>query len=182
MLLSGFNSFEYMFLISSRTNSMLPDMLLATALVAALLPVISSAHAAEAPPTIVLDLDRGRLVSLPKQPHRIIIGDPALVRVTVLPDGVNAVLTGTDRGETTMVVLDDRGAPIMQSTIRVESASDVDIFVQRGPERRSYHCAPLCKLLSSEGADTGAGTGNSSVSGSTSTSSKPTQPAGGRGL
>jgi Flp pilus assembly secretin CpaC len=171
-----------MSLISSRTSSMLPDMLLATAFVAALLPAIGSADAAETPPTIVLDLDHSRMVSLPKVPHRIIVGDPALVRVTVLPDGVSAVLTGTDRGETTMVVLDDRGAPIMQSTIRVESASDADIFVQRGLERRSYHCAPLCRLVDTVGDGGGADAKTSNGTTSHSTNSNPTQSAGGRGL
>ena len=182
MLFSGIISFERISLISCRTNSILPDMLLATAFMAALLPVVSSALAADALQTIVVDLDRGRLVSLPKQPHKIIVGDPALVQVSVLPDGGGAVLTGTGRGETTMVVLDDRGAVVMESTIRVESASDVDIFVQRGSERRSYHCAPLCKLVDTAGDGGGTDARTSNGATSHSTNSNPTQSAGGRGL
>jgi hypothetical protein len=57
------------------------------------------------------------------------------------------ILTGIDGGETSMVVFDDSGAALMQSTVRVEAPSDPDIFVQRGLERRSYHCAPGCRLV-----------------------------------
>lgn len=166
-----------------------PDLLSAIALLAAAvaapqLPALDSARAAETPPTIVVDLNRSKLVSLQRQPHKVIVGDPALLQVTVSPDGVT--LTGLDLGETTMAVIDDGGAVVMKSTVRVESAAAPDIFVQRGLESRVYHCAPLCNLVSA--ASDGGGGGSSAnartsdSAAAQSTDANQTKPAGGKGL
>jgi Flp pilus assembly secretin CpaC len=126
-------------LILRRTNQILTIIMLATAVVGLRFLVVGCASAVEAPLTIVVDISRGRLVCLSKQARKVIVSDPAVLQVTISTDGM--ILTGLDLGETTMVVLDERGADVMESTVRVESASEPDIFVQRGLERRAYHCA-----------------------------------------
>jgi hypothetical protein len=94
---------------------------------------------------VVVDLNRSRLLELPKAPHRVVVSNPALLGVSVSPDGV--ILTGLDRGETTLDILDDSGAVVMKTTVRVEAHTETDITVQHGLERRTYHCAPHCSLL-----------------------------------
>ena len=49
--------------------------------------------------------------------------------------------------ETTLDILDDNGAVVMKTTVRVEARTETDITVQHGLERRTYHCAPHCSLL-----------------------------------
>lgn len=167
-------------LILCRPNQILTIIVLATAVGGLQFLVLGCALAVEAPPTVIVDLNRSNLVSLPKQPHKVIVRDPALLQVTVSPDGV--ILTGLDRGETSMVVLDDSGTVVMESTVRVESPSDPDIFIQHGLERRAYHCAPLCKLVSvaSDGSGTNARTSDSAAG--QSTDSNQTKLTGGKGL
>ena len=151
-------------MICCRSNSLLAIALLTAAVVVLQLRGRNYVQAAETPQTIVVDLERSRLVSLPKQSHRVIVADPALLQVTVSADEV--ILKGLDRGETTMVVLDQRGAVVMKSTVRVEYPFDPDVFVQHGLERRTYHCAPLCKLLdvTSDGGSANAKTSNGAAS------------------
>jgi hypothetical protein len=171
-------------LILRRTNQILTIIMLATAVVGLRFLVVGCASAVEAPLTIVVDLSRGRLVCLSKRARKVIVSDPAVLQVTISTDGM--ILTGLDLGETTMVVLDERGTVVMESTVRVESASEPDIFVQRGLERRAYHCAPLCKLVSvtsdGGGGGTGANAKTNNSAAARSTDSNQTQPAGGKGL
>jgi hypothetical protein len=164
-----------------RPNLLVAIALLAAAAVAPRLPMLGSVLAAEAPPALVVDLNRSKLVSLPKAPHQVIVGDPAILQVADSPDGVT--LTGLDQGETTMTVLDDRGGVVTKLMVRVESPSDPDIFVQRGLERGAYHCAPLCRLLSQSG-DGGGGDGRASDGARSNSSSSPDhpKPVGGKGL
>jgi hypothetical protein len=100
------------------------------------------ARAAEAPPAVVLELDRAELISLPKGRHQIILGNPLIARVTELKDSSQAVLTGLAFGETRMTVLDATGAVVMESAIRVKAASDNGVTVYRGLERNSYFDCP----------------------------------------
>jgi hypothetical protein len=105
-----------------------------------------SALAAEAPRTIIVDLDRAKVVSLPRGARQVILGNPIIVGMTQLPDGVTAVLTGKAFGETNLVVLDAKGAIVIDSIIRVEPPSGAGLVVQRGQQRTSYDCASGCEL------------------------------------
>jgi hypothetical protein len=169
-------------LILRRPYQILTIIILATAVVGPRFLIVGCALAVEAPPTVVVDLNRSNLLSLPKQPHRVIVGDSTLLQVTLSTDGV--ILTGLDRGETSMIVLDDRGTVVMESTVRVESPSDPDIFIQHGLERRAYHCAPLCKLVSvaSDGGGTGTNAKTSDSAAGQSTDTNQTKLTGGKGL
>jgi hypothetical protein len=124
---------------------------LAAVVLAAWLQACGFARATEAPQIIILELDRAKLVSLPKEPRQIVIDNPLIAHVTQLTDGSHAVLTGTAFGETTMAVLDSTGAVLLESSIRVKEPSDSGVTVYRGLERTSYfdcvrQCQPGLKL------------------------------------
>jgi hypothetical protein len=109
-------------------------------------PLFQHALAAEAPGNIIVNLDQAKLVSLPKGPHRIILGNPLIVGVTQLQSGGLAILTGKAFGETNMIVIDERGAVELETTIRVALPSGTDLVVQRGQQHASYGCASGCEL------------------------------------
>jgi len=133
-------------LIHFSPNSFSAIALFAAAIVAPDVQSRGAVFAADALPAIVVvDFDRSRLLELPKAPHKVVVGNPTLLRASVSPDGV--ILTGLNLGETTMDILDDSGAVVTKTTVRVEARTDVDIIIQRGLERRTYHCAPQCDLL-----------------------------------
>jgi hypothetical protein len=113
---------------------------------AAWLQGYSLAHATEPPQPIILEVDRARLISLPKGRREIIIGNPSIARVTPLADGSRAVLTGMAFGTTSMTVLDATGAIVMDSIIQVKEAPDIAVIVYRGGERSSYAgCSRQCQ-------------------------------------
>jgi hypothetical protein len=119
---------------------------LATASALSWLPAGGAAHAAEPLQAIVVELDRAKLVELPQARGRLVLVDPTIVRVTPLSDGARVVLTGLAFGETSMVVLDQSGAVVMQSVVRVKEPSDPGVTVHRGQERMSYFdCARQCQ-------------------------------------
>ena len=152
-------------------NSFSAIALLTAAIVAPDVQSRGAVFAAEASLAIVVvDLNRSRLLELPKAPHKVVVSDPALLGVSISPDGV--ILTGLDRGETTVDILDDSGAVVMKTTVRVEAHTETDITVQHGLERRTYHCAPHCSLL-----DTVNDQGSVAANAGTSTTAAAPSPA-----
>jgi hypothetical protein len=112
---------------------------------------VGAEPAAAASQTIVVELDRAKLVRLPEGSRTIVQGQPIVVRVTRLPAGSTAVLTGTAFGETNLLVLDAKGVVRMDAIVRVDPSSDAGIVVHRGLERTSYYdcerrCAPRMQL------------------------------------
>jgi Pilus formation protein N terminal region len=111
----------------------------------------AAAPAVAATQTITVELDRAKLVRLPKGARSIVQGQPLIARITPLLDGPTAVLTGIGFGETNMVVLDAKGMVQMDAIIRVTPASDAGVVVQRGIERTTYfdcerRCSPRMQL------------------------------------
>lgn len=116
---------------------------LATVAALWLLTTGSPARATEA---IVVELDRAKLVNLPQGRGRTVLADPTIIRVTPLSDGSRVVLTGMAFGLTNLVVLDEAGAVVMQSAVKVKEPSDQGVTVHRGQERMSYYdCARQCQ-------------------------------------
>jgi hypothetical protein len=107
-------------------------------------PLISRALAGDSTQTIVVEVDKAKLVGIPRGGHRIVLGNPLMVQITQIADAV-IVLTGTAYGETNMVVFDERNAVVMESMIRIEPSPGT-IIVQRGPQRSSYDCQPGCEV------------------------------------
>jgi Flp pilus assembly secretin CpaC len=118
----------------------------ALAIAMALQPPMACLAVAGNGQTINVEIDKAKLVRLPKGSHTIIQGQPIVVRITKLPGGDSAVLTGTSFGRTNMIVLDANGAVQMDATVRVDPSSDTGVVVHRGLERSSYYdCGHRCE-------------------------------------
>ena len=109
----------------------------------------SAAPAGAAPQTtrlesVIVMVDHAKVVRLPEKAQTVIIGNPAIADVAVQRNGV-MVVTGKSFGVTNLIALDASGALLAESLVRVGVDSDSVLTVQRGLERESYSCTPLCQ-------------------------------------
>jgi hypothetical protein len=108
------------------------------------------AHAMEKVINIVID--QAHLVDLPPGTSTLVIGNPTIADVTMIGARTRMVLTPKSYGETNFIALDAHGQPLTESIIRVVAGTDA-LVVQRGMDRHSYACAPLCQSTEKLGDD-----------------------------
>jgi Flp pilus assembly secretin CpaC len=104
-------------------------------------------HAAPQPSkaeSVVVMVDHAKVVRLPEKAQTVIVGNPAIADVAIQKNGV-MVVTGKSFGVTNLIALDAGGALLAESLVRVGADSDSVLTVQRGLERESYSCTPVCQ-------------------------------------
>jgi len=117
----------------------------AAALAAVLVGNTAQAAPQETPGDSVLVLvDHAKVVRLPEKARTVIVGNPAIADVALQRNGV-MVVTGKSFGVTNLIALDSSGTLLAESLVRVSAASDAVLTVQRGMERESYSCTPVCQ-------------------------------------
>lgn len=94
--------------------------------------------------TVSVMVDHAKVVRLPEKAQTVIVGNPGIADVSVQKNGV-MVVTGKSFGVTNLIALDAGGALLAESLVRVGAASDSVLTVQRGLERESYSCTPICQ-------------------------------------
>ena len=95
------------------------------------------------PETIVVFLDRSRLMQLPDRAANVIIGNPLIADLSIQPGGLT-VITGKSYGITNFIVTDRKGAVLMEKTVEVSGLGDRTVVVYRGVDRETYSCTPTC--------------------------------------
>lgn len=126
--------------------------LAAAALIVALAPSVALAEDSPGKDAILVALDQAKLVKLPAGAETIVIGNPSIADVAVQKNGV-MVITGRAAGRTNFIALDSTGTIISESVVSVTATMLGKVVVQRGLERSSYDCAPLCLPTVSIGDD-----------------------------
>ncbi|MGX5736235.1 pilus assembly protein N-terminal domain-containing protein [Bosea thiooxidans] len=117
---------------------------------ATLLAAVFVGHAVQAAPqeapgnSVLVLVDHAKVVRLPEKARTVIVGNPAIADVTLQRNGV-MVVTGKSFGVTNLIALDSSGMLLAESLVRVSAASDALLTVQRGMERESYSCTPVCQ-------------------------------------
>ncbi|WP_267358355.1 MULTISPECIES: pilus assembly protein N-terminal domain-containing protein [unclassified Methylobacterium] len=112
-----------------------------------LLLIMGGAAAAGQPeplPVVTVLVDNAKVIRLPEKTTTVIVGNPIIAEVTPQKNGV-LVLTGKSFGSTNLIALDNAGAMIAETMIRVEASRDSTIMVQRGLDRESLSCTPNCQ-------------------------------------
>jgi Flp pilus assembly secretin CpaC len=94
--------------------------------------------------TVQVMVDHAKVMRLPEKAQTVIVGNPAIADVAVQKNGV-MVVTGKSFGVTNLIALDASGALLAESLVRVSAASDSVLTVQRGLDRESYSCTPMCQ-------------------------------------
>ena len=93
--------------------------------------------------TVLVALDRARIIRVPEGTQTLIVGNPLVADVTLLKNNQSMVITGRSFGATNMIALDASGNPVAESTIKV-TANDQSVIVMRGGLQQSYSCNPRC--------------------------------------
>ena len=114
--------------------------------------ILLTTPAAAEDKTIVAIIDQARLVKIPAGTQTLVIGNPTVADVTLLKQNNLMVLTPRSFGETNFIALDSQGNPVAESMIRVVGGGSA-IVVQRGMDRQSYSCAPMCQPTERLGDD-----------------------------
>lgn len=108
--------------------------------------------AAAADEPIDVTIDFAKVMKLPEPAHTIFIGNPGIADAT-MGDEKTLVLTGKTAGTTNLIVLNESGAEVLNSIIRVASDSRALTTVFYGVSRQSFSCAPICEQVISVGDD-----------------------------
>lgn len=114
--------------------------------------LLSASPAVAEDTKIVAIVDQARLVKIPAGTQTLIIGNPTIADVTLLKKNNVMILTPKAFGETNFIALDGDGKPVAESMIQVVAAT-TSLVVQRGADRQSYSCAPLCQPTERLGDD-----------------------------
>ncbi len=94
--------------------------------------------------SVIVMVDHAKVVRLPEKAQTVIVGNPAIADVAVQKNGV-MIVTGKSFGVTNLIALDATGTLLAESLVRVGADSDSVLTVQRGLERESYSCTPVCQ-------------------------------------
>lgn len=94
--------------------------------------------------TVLVLVDHAKVMRLPERAQTVIVGNPAIADVAIQRSGV-MVVTGKSFGVTNLIALDASGTLLAESLVRVGAASDAVLTVQRGMDRESYSCTPVCQ-------------------------------------
>ncbi|NNM74940.1 pilus assembly protein N-terminal domain-containing protein [Enterovirga aerilata] len=93
---------------------------------------------------LTVAVDRAKVIKLPEKTQTVIIGNPAVADISIQKNGV-VVLTGKSFGVTNFIALDSSGGMIGESMVSVTAPTDATLTVQRGLERQTYSCTPVCQ-------------------------------------
>lgn len=106
--------------------------------------------AAGASEPIDVTIDFAKVMKLAQPAHTIVVGNPGIFDATV-GDEKTLVLTGKTAGATNLIVLDENGAEILNSVVRVSSDVRQLTTIFYGKNRQSFSCAPVCEAVVSVG-------------------------------
>lgn len=105
---------------------------------------VPSASASDADDMLGVTIDHARVLKLQNQAETIIIGNPAIVDVTV-HDSRTLILTGRSYGITNLIVLGANGQAIIDEEISVRNLEKNTVRIFRQAERQTFACAPTCE-------------------------------------
>ena len=117
----------------------------------AVLLVAVGATAATAEP-ILVSLDHAKVIKVPERAATVVIGNPIIADLSIQPGGI-AVVTGKGYGATNVIVMDYRGAVLMEKMIEVAGPLGRTVVVYRGASRFTYSCTPDCSARITLGDD-----------------------------
>ncbi len=116
--------------------------LLATATLAALITGLATSLSQAGQP-ITIESDHSQVVILSGVPGSIVIGNPTIADVTV--EGNKMFVHGRSFGTTNILAMDLNGNEIAAFDVSVSHLTVNTVALYRGPNRKSYNCAPLCE-------------------------------------
>lgn len=95
--------------------------------------------------TMRIELDHSTRVRLPSPARDVLLANPDVADVTML-DTRNLVILGKAYGMTHLLVVDSAGRTIFDRNLVVSAPVRGQVSLYRGPEQRTYACAPECEV------------------------------------
>lgn len=95
---------------------------------------------------IYVQIDQAKILRLPSETRTVIVGNPMVADISTLRDGTG-ILTAKSYGTTNLIVLGEKSEVLLETLIGVIAASENIVVVQRGFERETYSCSPICQPL-----------------------------------
>jgi hypothetical protein len=89
-------------------------------------------------------VDRAKVIRLPERTQTVVLGNPAIADISVQKNGIG-ILTGKSYGVTNLIALDAGGRLLAESILSVAAPTDSVVVVQRGLDRQTYSCTPVCQ-------------------------------------
>lgn len=107
--------------------------------------VVLTFWAAPARADVDVVLDQARVLRLPHDVSTVVIGNPAIADVSVQRMSGVVIVTGKTYGSTNMIMLDAGGQTLREDQVVVRAGGERIVTVQRGLERESLTCRPVCE-------------------------------------
>ncbi len=92
---------------------------------------------------LILYSDHSKLITLPRLPGTVVVGNPSIADVTL--DGDRLLLHGRNFGNTSLTILDQTGAMMRDYEINVTLLETNSAMVFKNGARVSYTCTPNCQ-------------------------------------
>ena len=108
------------------------------------LAVIGVALAGPAAANVSVRLDQNAIMNLRAPAGTVLIGDPAVVDVSLINPRKIAIL-GRGYGSTNVIITDRMGKVIFQQVIEVSRANSNRVSIYRGGLVSNFTCSPTCE-------------------------------------
>lgn len=89
-------------------------------------------------------VDQAKVIRLPTGVSTVVIGNPMIADISVQRSGI-AIVTGKTYGVTNMIIMDGRGTTLSEEQVVVRAPEKSLVTVQRGMDRETLTCSPLCE-------------------------------------
>ncbi len=110
----------------------------------------ASALAQDETGAFTVEVDKARVLRLPRAAATVVIGNPAIADASV-HDGRLLFITGKVFGGTNIIALDARGNTILERDLHVSAPKLAAITYHRGNAQYSFTCASNCQPAPSIG-------------------------------
>ena len=94
--------------------------------------------------SLSIKIDQAARITLPREAHDVIVGNPMIADVTML-DSRHLAVMGKSFGVTNILVSDADGRVIYNRQLLISSADTGHVQVYRAADLYNYACAPRCE-------------------------------------
>lgn len=116
----------------------------AAIIAAAAVLVLTAGPADAVEDSVVVEVNRAKVVRLDQPAATIILGNPAVADALVQNRNM-LIITGKSYGSTNLIVLDPAGETVEELTLHVTAIEDGSVTMQKGATRLSFSCNPVCE-------------------------------------
>ncbi|MBD1544759.1 pilus assembly protein [Labrenzia aggregata] len=106
--------------------------------------VLTTGHAYASEDPVTVTVDRAKVFRIQEPASTVIVGNPFIADVS-MHDRFTVVVTGKSYGSTNLVILDNKGEPIIDEVIVVRASDENVVSVMRNALRQTYTCSPVCE-------------------------------------